>query len=132
MGLQDVELVMLGYHTPAYDFETGEPDHLRMFHHRLSLQAGAYQNATWIVATAKAGREEGEDLIGSSCIVAPTGEIVAQSSTLGDELITHRCDLDLGAYLKLGIMNFEANRRIEHYGRITTQRGVTRPGPEET
>jgi hypothetical protein len=31
----------------------------RMFHHRLSLQAGAYQNSTWVVAVAKAGVEDG-------------------------------------------------------------------------
>lgn len=27
----------------------------RLFHDRLSVQAGAYQNSTWVVAVAKAG-----------------------------------------------------------------------------
>jgi predicted amidohydrolase len=127
MGLQGVEMVMLGYNTPTYDFEMLDPTHLKMLHHRLSVQSGAYQNATWVVATAKAGCEEGSDLIGGSCIVAPTGEIVAESATLDDELITHDCDLDLGGYLRAGIMNFERNRMIEHYQRIATQRGAIPP-----
>ena len=104
-----------------------DPSHLKMLHHRLSLQAGAYQNATWVVATAKAGCEEGSDLIGGSCIVAPTGEIAVESATLEDELIIHDCDLDLGANLRAGIMNFERNRMIEHYHRIATQRGAIPP-----
>jgi predicted amidohydrolase len=130
MGLQGVELVMLGYNTPIYDFAGFDPSHLKMLHHRLSLQSGAYQNATWVVATAKAGREEGSDLIGGSCIVAPTGEIVAESKTLGDELIIYDCDLDLGGYLRAGIMNFERNRMIEHYQRIATQRGTIPPAED--
>ena len=127
MGLQGVDLVMLGYNTPTYDFGGIDPSHLKMLHHRLSLQAGAYQNATWVVATAKAGCEEGSDLIGGSCIVAPTGEIAVESATLEDELIIHDCDLDLGANLRAGIMNFERNRMIEHYHRIATQRGAIPP-----
>jgi predicted amidohydrolase len=130
MGLQGVELVILGYNTPTYDFEGFDPSHLKMLHHRLSLQSGAYQNTTWVVATAKAGREEGSDLIGGSCIVTPTGEIVAESKTLGDELISYDCDLDMGSHLRAGIMNFERNRMIEHYQRIATQRGAI-PPPED-
>ena len=33
--------------------------HLGMFQNHLSMQAGAYQNATWVCAAAKAGEEEG-------------------------------------------------------------------------
>ena len=44
-----------------------------------------------------------------------------------DELITHDCDLDLGANLRAGIMNFERNRMIECYQRIATQRGAIPP-----
>ena len=45
MGLQGVEIVALGYNTPIENIHHREPEHLRMFHHLLSLQAGAYQNA---------------------------------------------------------------------------------------
>ena len=43
-----------------------EPEHLRIFHHLLSLQAGAYQNAAWVLASAKCGAEDGHAMIGGS------------------------------------------------------------------
>ena len=56
MGLQGVELVMLGYNTPSTNpFAQTEAPHLGMFHNHLTMQAGAYQNGTWVVASAKAG-----------------------------------------------------------------------------
>ena len=47
------------------------------------IQAAAYQNGIWVVATAKAGKEDGFWLHGGSAIVAPTGEIVAKSNDRG-------------------------------------------------
>ncbi len=76
------------------------------------------------MGTAKAGKEDGHGLYGGSCIVAPTGEIVAQSTTEGDEVIVHDCDLDLGEYIKKTIFDFEKHRRVEHYKLITEQTGV--------
>ena len=56
MGLQGVELVMLGYNTPSANSQNPEETtELRKFHNRLSLQAAAYQNSTFIAAAAKAG-----------------------------------------------------------------------------
>jgi len=127
MGMQGVELVMLGYNTPAANAVGPESFHVRMMHNHLSMQAGAYQNATWVVGVAKAGPEEGCDLMGGSVIVAPSGEIVAQAHTLGDELIVAECDLDAGNFNKATIFNFAAHRRPEHYRIITDQAGVTPP-----
>ena len=90
-----------------------------MFHHRLSLQAGAYQNATWVVAAAKCGVEDGSRLIAGSAIVSPNGEIVAESVGEGDELIVADCDLEMGADLKRHVFDFARHRRVEHYGLIT-------------
>jgi predicted amidohydrolase len=39
-------------------------------------------------------------MIGNSSIIAPTGEVVAQALTQGDELVIARCDLDLGKSYK--------------------------------
>jgi predicted amidohydrolase len=129
MGLQGVELIALGFNTPSYNIYHPEPAHLRMFHHRLSVQAGAYQNATWVVATAKAGAEDGFHMFGGSCIAAPTGEIMAQAASEEDEVIVFDCDLDLCRHYKESTFAFERHRRIEHYGRITGQTGIT-PPPE--
>lgn len=124
MGLQGVEIVALGYNTPTENIHHPEPLHLRMFHHILSLQANAYQNAAWVLAAAKAGAEDGFGLIGGSAIVAPTGEIAAQALSEGDELVSATLDLDLGDYLKRTVFAFEKHRRIEHYGLITSRTGA--------
>ena len=129
MGMKGVELVMLGYNTPSANSLGPEPFHLRMMHNHITMQAGAYQNGTWVVGVAKAGREEGFDMMGGSVIIAPSGEIVSQAHTLGDELITAECDLDECQFNKTTIFNFEAHRRPEHYKNITDQVGAT-PPPE--
>ena len=127
MGLQDVELVAVGYNTPTENIHHPEPLHLRMLHHLVTLQANAYQNGTWVLASAKAGKEDGFGLIGGSCIIAPTGEISAQAITEGDEVITATCDLDFGAYIKRTVFNFAKHRRIEHYKLITERTGAIPP-----
>ncbi len=129
LGMQSVELVMLGYNTPSMnqDARGFEAHHLRVLHSHLSIQAGCYQNATFAVATAKAGVEDGHELFGHSIIVNPQGEIMAQATSWDDELIT--ADLDLGM-CELGrntIFNFAAHRRVEAYGRITEQTGAEAP-----
>ncbi len=130
LGLQGAEIIMLGYNTPsANPSSASEPLHLGMFHNLLSMQAGAYQNAAWVIGAAKAGIEEGVHHMGGSCIIAPTGEIAALATTEGDEVITAECDLDKGTYIRETIFNFAAHRRIEHYKLITEQTGVV-PPPE--
>ena len=124
MGLQGVEIVMLGYNTPSYNIYHEEQPHLRMFHNRLSVQAAAYQNACWIIAVAKAGCEDGHALIGGSCIVAPTGEIAAQAMTEKDELIVFEADLELSSYIRNTVFDFARHRRPEHYGLIVERRGA--------
>jgi N-carbamoyl-D-amino-acid hydrolase len=130
MALQGVEMILLGYNTPAHNPPAPEQDALGPFHNHLVMQAGAYQNATWVVGVAKCGREEGCDLLGQSAIIAPSGEIVAQAATLGDELITASCDLDLTRSYKDTIFNFARHRRPEHY-RLIVDRVGAEPPPEE-
>ena len=119
MGLQGVELVALGYNTPAHYPLAPEHDHLQDFHNHLVLQAAAYQNGTWIVGVAKAGREEGCDLIGGTCIITPTGEIAAECKTLADELILAECDLDRCKEIQENIFNFNLHRQPEEYSLIS-------------
>ena len=127
MGLQGVEMVVLGYNTPTTNSQSDEPTHRRWFHNLLSMQAGAYQNSTWVVGVAKAGDEDGHPLMGGSAIISPSGEVVAQCYTTGDELAVAECDLDECNFGKATIFDFKRHRRIEHYGRITGQTGVTLP-----
>ena len=128
MGVQGVELIVLGYNTPSVNSQKpSEGPQMRTFHHRLSLQAGAYQNSTWVVATAKCGVEDGHPLFGNSAIVNPDGEIVAEAKTEDDELVIADCDLDATVFGKETIFDFRRHRRVEHYGRITSQTGVILP-----
>jgi predicted amidohydrolase len=128
MGLQGVEMIVLGYNTPSVNSQRPEegPEQ-RMFQHKLSLQAGAYQNATFVVAAAKAGVEDGHHMIGGSMIVDPNGEILAQAEIEDDELVIADCDLDATVFGKQTVFDFARHRRPEHYGRITSQTGVVLP-----
>ena len=129
LGLQGVELVCVGYNSAAYDPNGGntEDASLRTFHAKLAVQSNAYMNATWAVAVAKAGDEDGAGLIGGSCIVDPNGRIVAEAETLADEVIVADCDFDMCRQGKSKMFNFEAHRRPQWYGPITAQTGVVEP-----
>lgn len=129
LGMQGVELVCLGYNSAAYDPNGGttEDAQLRTFHSRLVAQSNAYMNATWAIAVAKAGEEDGSGLIGGSCIVDPNGRIVAEAQTLADEIIVADIDLDLCRQGKDKMFNFAAHRRPQHYAAITERAGVVEP-----
>jgi predicted amidohydrolase len=127
MGLQGVEMVMLGYNTPFAHTGFDDIDGLTRFHNHLSMQAGAYQNATWVVGTAKCGTEEGSKMLGESAIIAPSGEIVAQAVSLEDEVITARADLDLGNRYRETIFNFAKHREPEAYKLIVERKGAMPP-----
>jgi predicted amidohydrolase len=129
LGLQGVELVCVGYNSAAYDPNGGNTEDVavRTFHSKLVAQANAYMNATWAVAVAKAGNEDGSGLIGGSCIVDPNGLIVAEAKTLGDELLVADCDLDLCRQGKEKMFNFGAHRQPAHYTAIAERAGVVEP-----
>ncbi|MEL6964041.1 MAG: N-carbamoyl-D-amino-acid hydrolase [Pseudomonadota bacterium] len=122
MGLEGAEVILLGYNTPQHYPQAPEHDHLNNFHNHLVMQSGAYQNGCFVVGTAKCGMEEDCMLIGQSCIIAPTGEIVAMATSLSDEVITARCDLDRCRDIRDNIFNFDQHRRPECYGALTKQR----------
>jgi len=124
MGLQGAELILLGYNTPVHYPPAPEHDHLQDFHNHLVMQAAAYQNGTWVVGVAKAGNEEGCDLIGGTCIIAPTGEIVAECKTLDDEVIVAECDLDRCKEIQENIFNFKLHREPETYALITAPKSA--------
>jgi len=124
MGLKGVEMILCGYNTPIHYVPDPSQDILQGFHNALVMQSGAYQNGTWVVGVAKGGVEEGVDSLGQTCIVAPSGQIVAQAYTTDDELVVARCELDWCSKYKDTLFNFDKYRRPEVYGSITAQKGV--------
>ena len=131
LGLQGAEMILCGYNTCVHNPMAPQHDHLANFHNHLPMQAGAYQNGTWVVGVAKAGIEDGWAMVGQSAIISPTGEIVAMCSTDEDEIAFCRCDLDLTRLSKTAVFDFARHRRPEHYSLITSTAGaVTPPEPE--
>jgi N-carbamoyl-D-amino-acid hydrolase len=127
MGLQGVEMILIGYNTPRHNPPAPEHDRLSDFHNQLVMQAGAYQNGSWVIGVAKAGMEEGCELIGQSSIIAPTGEVVAQTTTLGDELILACCDLDLCRSYQATTFNFARHREPDQYRMLIERKGAVPP-----
>jgi N-carbamoyl-D-amino-acid hydrolase len=129
LGLQGVEIILMGYNTPIHYAPDPTQDALAGFHNHLVMQAGAYQNGTWVVGVAKGGVEEGVDSLAESAIIAPSGQIVAQCQTNGDELVVARCDLDLCRNYKETLFDFARYRMPERYRLITERRGAIPPEP---
>ena len=124
MALQGAEIVALGFNTPTENLHYAEPPALRVHHHLIMAQSMAFQNATWLVETAKCGTEDGFRMFGHSVIVAPTGEIAAKTTTEEDEVACFNCDIDLAQDLKRTMFNFAAHRRPEHYKLIVERVGA--------
>jgi len=121
LGLAGAEVIMLGYNTPQHYPQAPEHDHLNNFHNHLVMQSGAYQNGCFVVGTAKCGVEEDCMMIGQSCIIAPTGEMMAMATTLEDEVIIASCDLDRCKEIRDNIFNFALHRRPACYRAICAE-----------
>lgn len=137
LGLQGVELVCLGYNTSTWapglfgHSKDADPEVIKAqseFQHLLVMQAHSYTNATFSIAAARAGFDDGKfGLIGCSCIVHPEGHIIAQSKTMDDELVIATIDLDDAKIGKQKVFNFGLHRQPHQYSIITQQAGVTAP-----
>src|SRR2546428_5034578 len=107
LALQGAEIILIGYNTPLSPLALDLND--------LCMRSGAYANACFVVGVAKAGLEDGVELIGGSAIINPHGQILARAATMGDELEVVRIDLDqmLPARKR---WNFRSRRQPQHYG----------------
>ena len=119
LALQGCEVVTLGYNTPKHYPLAPEHDHLQEFHNHLCMQAAAYANGMWVIASAKAGLEDNCELIGGSCIISPRGEIVAEANTTMDELVVAQIDLNECKLIRENIFNFNLHREPEEYKLLT-------------
>ena len=131
MGLQGAELILIGYNTPYFYAADPQQNALQDFHSHVVMQAGAYQNGCWVVGVAKAGIEEGVENIAQSVIIAPSGQIVSQTITDGDELAVARIDLDFCRFYKENVFNFDLYRVPKHYRLISETRGAILPPEAE-
>ena len=127
LALQGAELILIGYNTPIHYPPDPSQDTLAAFHSHLVMQAGAYQNGVWVVGVAKGGVEEGVNSLADSCVIAPSGRVVALTTHTGDELAAHEIDLDFCKNYRQTLFQFDRYRRPEAYGLITSQKGEIPP-----
>ena len=127
MGLQGAELILIGYNTPLYYAPDPQQNAMQAFHNHLVMQSGAYQNGAYVVGVAKGGVEEGVDSLAQTVIIAPSGQIVAQAITTGDEVVVARIDLDYCDFYKQTLFDFDRYRVPEAYRLITERRGASPP-----
>ena len=129
MGLQGVELIVLGYNTPSVNSQrSGEGPERRLYHSELSMTSGAYQNATWVVGVAKAGVERRSSIDG--------GKRNRRSERLSSlparkrkatSLLVHDCDMDDAILAKTTIFDFGAIARVNIMAGSQAKPGVLRP-----
>ncbi len=127
LGLQGAELCLVGYNTPIHYAPDPSQNILQGFHNNLVLQSGAYQNGMWVVGVAKGGLEEGVEGLAQSCIIAPSGQVVAQAWTTDDELLVAACELERCKQYKETLFDFGRYRRPECYGLIVERKGAVSP-----
>jgi predicted amidohydrolase len=118
MGLRGAELILIGYNTPLHYAPDPTQTPLQAFHNHLVMQAGAYQNGTYVIGVAKGGIEEGVESLAQSAIIAPSGQMVRQAITTGDEVVVARIDLDHTQFYKGTLFDFERYRVPAAYRRI--------------
>src|SRR5262249_18333407 len=106
-ALPGAEISLIGYTPPsaATALDLNE----------LCMRAGAYANLCFVVGVAKAGIEDGVELIAGSCIIDPQGQILAKAATRGDELIVARIDFDPMTPLRKR-WDFLGGRQPQHKG----------------
>ncbi|OLB02251.1 MAG: hypothetical protein AUH09_00030 [Candidatus Rokubacteria bacterium 13_2_20CM_70_12] len=109
LALQGAEVILVGYNTPSSP--------LALDLNELCLRSGAYANLCFVVGVAKAGVEDGVELIAGSAIVSPLGQVLARAATNGDELVVARIDLDQMLPIRKR-WNFLGRRQPQHYGRL--------------
>jgi predicted amidohydrolase len=111
LALQGAEIIVIGYNTPG--------SALALDLNELCMRSGAYANLCFVVGVAKAGVEDGVELIGGSAIIDPLGQILAKAATTADELVVTRIDLDQMVPVRKR-WNFLGRRQPQHYGPVLT------------
>lgn len=109
LALKGAEIITIGYNTPT--------SAMAMEHSELCMRGGAYANNCYVVGVAKAGVEDGLELIGGTCIIAPTGQVLARAAAGGEELVV--ASLDFDAILPFRRWRrYLSRRQPNHYGEL--------------
>lgn len=137
LGLQGVDVVFCGYNTAGFaphlwessaEQDPKEAKETALFHHTFLIQAQSYANSCFSISAARCALEGGKYyLVRGSMIIGPDGDIIAESTTDGDEVIVADCDLERCKLGKTRILDFGRPQRLEHHHRLTNQIGIVEP-----
>ncbi len=86
----------------------------RLNHWKVLTQARAIENQAYVIASNRTGTDGGMEFCGSSCIVDPNGETIAEASTSSEELIYAEISREETAMIRQKIPVFK-NRRPDIY-----------------
>jgi N-carbamoyl-D-amino-acid hydrolase len=109
LALLGAEIIVIGYNTVLAP--------LALDLNELSLRSGAYANGCFVMGIAKAGLEDGVELVGGSCVISPQGQVLRKAATNGDELVAIEIDLDQITAIRKR-WNFLGRRRPDRYASI--------------
>jgi hypothetical protein len=119
LGLSGAEIYAVVFNTPYNQAE----DNARagsIEAHELAVRCAALYNGVPAIAAGKAGVEGGLPFIGASSVISHTGDVLARSTSDGDDLVVAELDLDAAAAAR-DALRLRANRRPDQYGAITEE-----------
>lgn len=116
LALSGSEIYAVVFNTPYNDAE--ENARVKAIEsHELAVRCAAVYNGVPAIAAGKTGIEDGLPFIGASSVISHTGDVLARSTSDGDDLVV--ADLDLAAAEKARErLNLTVNRRPDQYGQI--------------
>jgi predicted amidohydrolase len=116
LALAGSEIYAVVFNTPYNDAE--ENARARAIEsHELAVRCAARYNGVPAIAAGKTGIEGGLPFIGASSVISHTGDVLARSTSDGDDLVV--ADVDFGAAAKeRERLNLAVNRRPDQYGQI--------------
>ncbi|MDR3574766.1 MAG: carbon-nitrogen family hydrolase [Anaerolineaceae bacterium] len=104
-ALQGADLTFIPAEWPA----------IRIYHWKTLLRARAIENQMFVIGVNCVGKIGNETFGGSSAIISPWGEVIAEASSTDEQLITAEIDLDQVDEIRRKIPVFE-DRRPDIYG----------------
>ena len=119
LSLSGAEIYAVVFNTPYNQAEEGARAR-SIEAHELAVRCAARYNGVPAIAAGKSGVEGGVPFIGASSVISHTGDVLARSTSDGDDLVVAELDLDAAAAAR-DALRLRANRRPDQYGAITEE-----------
>jgi predicted amidohydrolase len=123
LGLSGSEVYAVVFNT-GWDESVPDGQQRSIEAHELAVRAAALYNGIPAIASGKAGVEEGKGYIGASSVISHTGEVLARSTSDGDDLVVAELDLDAAAAARARLAH-NVNRRPDEYAAIAEDYALT-------